>query len=699
MSFFSELKRRNVVRMAGLYLVGAWLLVQVAGTVLPMFGAPEWLPRSLVILLALGFIPSLIFSWAFELTPHGLKRDEDVAPEESIAPQTARRMNRMIIAVLVLALGYFAVDKFVLAPRRAVAPTDSPTAAQRSAVIDNKSIAVLPFENLSADKDNAYFATGMQDEILTRLAGIRDLKVISRSSTEQYASRPPNLKIVAEQLGVATVLEGSVQKAGAAVHINVQLLDARSDSHLWAQSYDRDLKDIFGVQRDVAEKVADALKAHLLPAESVRIASVPTQNPEAHDLYLRANAHFQRAYDQSALASKELPPAIDLYQQALSKDPGFALAAAMLAQAHMRAYWLIPDRSEARLASAKAAADQALALQPDLGEAHVALGTYWYYGHRDYAQALQQLDLARKSLPNSATVELYVGAILRRQGQWSDAIIHMQRAIVLDPRSSLSIDQLAVAYQTLRRYAEADQVFARAVAVTQDPTDEQITQAYNSVVWKGDLAPLRGALGSLSAGSDDYSGNAWSFFQLGWWSRDYPAAVKTAETDTAPNWTGQSNETLPRHLYLAWAYQAAGDNTKAQPLYAGVRTQMQAALQQRPDDPDLHLALGFAAAGLGHKDEAIREGRKATTLMPVSRDAYSGPGYLGYVAQLFVRLGENDQALDTLRQLLAVPSSGVAISPALLKLDPVWDPLRNDPRFQKLIADGEAAQAHNQVKP
>ena len=699
MSFFSELKRRNVVRMAGLYLVGAWLLVQVAGTVLPMFGAPEWLPRSLVILLALGFIPSLIFSWAFELTPHGLKRDEDVAPEESIAPQTARRMNRMIIAVLVLALGYFAVDKFVLAPRRAVAPTDSPTAAQRSAVIDNKSIAVLPFENLSADKDNAYFATGMQDEILTRLAGIRDLKVISRSSTEQYASRPPNLKIVAEQLGVATVLEGSVQKAGAAVHINVQLLDARSDSHLWAQSYDRDLKDIFGVQRDVAEKVADALKAHLLPAESVRIASVPTQNPEAHDLYLRANAHFQRAYDQSALASKELPPAIDLYQQALSKDPGFALAAAMLAQAHMRAYWLIPDRSEARLASAKAAADQALALQPDLGEAHVALGTYWYYGHRDYAQALQQLDLARKSLPNSATVELYVGAILRRQGQWSDAIIHMQRAIVLDPRSSLSIDQLAVAYQTLRRYAEADQVFARAVAVTQDPTDEQITQAYNSVVWKGDLAPLRGALGSLSAGSDDYSGNAWSFFQLGWWSRDYPAAIKTAETDTAPNWTGQSNETLPRHLYLAWAYQAAGDNTKAQPLYAGVRTQMQAALQQRPDDPDLHLALGFAAAGLGHKDEAIREGRKATTLMPVSRDAYSGPGYLGYVAQLFVRLGENDQALDTLRQLLAVPSSGVAISPALLKLDPVWDPLRNDPRFQKLIADGEAAQAHNQVKP
>src|SRR5438128_6446867 len=399
-NLFRELKRRNVIRFAGLYLVGAWLLVQVAGTVLPMFGAPDWLPRSIVILLVIGFVPALIFSWVFELTPQGLKLDEDVRPEESIAPQTGRRMNRMIIAVLVLALAYFVFDKFVLTPRRPAVPNEFRSANSISA----KSIAVLPFENLSADKNNGHFATGMQDEILTRLAGIRDLKVISRSSTEQYGSRPPNLKIVAEQLGVATVLEGSVQKAGAAVHINVQLIDARSDSHLWAQSYDRDLKDVFGVQRDVAEKVADALKAQLMPAESVRIASVPTQNPEAYDLYLRANAHFQRAYDQSALSSKELPPAIDLYQQTLRKDPGFALAAAMLAQAHMRAYWLIPDHSEARLASAKAAADQALALQPDLGEAHVALGTYWYYGHRDYAQALQQLDLARKSLPNNATV-------------------------------------------------------------------------------------------------------------------------------------------------------------------------------------------------------------------------------------------------------------------------------------------------------
>ncbi len=701
MNFLAELKRRNVIRMAGLYLVGAWLIVQVAGTLLPVFDAPPWVMKTLVGMLAVGFIPMLIVSWVFELTPDGIKRDADVSPQESIAPQTARRMDRTIIVVLVFALAYFGFDKFVLAPRREatqITQAVQSSAQQAAKAVNMKSIAVLPFENLSADKDNAYFATGMQDEILTRLAGIHDLKVISRTSTEQYASHPPNLKTVAEQLGVATVLEGSVQRADGKVRINLQLIDARNDSHLWAQNYDRDLKDVFAVQSDVAEKVADALKAQLLPEESARIASVPTQNQEAYDLYLRANAHYQRAYDQVALVPTEMPLAIALYQQALAKDPGFALAAAMLAQAHMRTYWQLPDRSAARLAAAKAAVDQALALQPDLGEAHVALGLYWYYGHRDYSQALQQLDLARKTLPNSASVETYSALIARRQGRWNDAIAGLQRAIVLDPRSSLSIDQLAYAYQSLRRYTEANPVFARAVAVTRDPTDEQIAQGINTALWKGDLAPLRAALASSTAGNDDYSGNASSFFQLGWWSRDYPAAIKAAQTNTAANWSVYSNESFPRQLYLAWAYQAGGDNAKARPLYTGLRSQMQAELLQRPDDADLHLALGFAAAGLGLKDEAIREGRKAVSLMPMNRDAYSAPSYVAYLAQLYVRVGENGEAIDTLQQVLAMPSGGGAISPALLKLDPIWDPLRKDPRFQKLIADGEAAQARTQTK-
>src|SRR5438105_13905483 len=249
MSLVSELKRRNVIRFAGLYLVGAWLLVQVAGTVLPMFGAPDWLPRSIVILLAIGFVPALIFSWVFELTPQGLKRDEDVRPEESIAPQTGRRMDRMIIAVLVLALGYFAFDKFVLAPRRTAPPNESPSAAGA------KSIAVLPFENLSEDKANAYFAEGIQDEILTRLAKVADLKVISRTSTQHFKSAPENLPEIARQLGVAHILEGSVQKSGDAVRVNVQLIKAANDSHLWADTFDRKLTDIFSVESEVAKSI------------------------------------------------------------------------------------------------------------------------------------------------------------------------------------------------------------------------------------------------------------------------------------------------------------------------------------------------------------------------------------------------------------------------------------------------------------
>src|SRR5213080_3809306 len=283
-NFFTELKRRNVIRFAGLYLVGSWLLVQVASTVLPMFGAPEWLPRSVVILLALGFLPALIFSWVFELTPEGLKRDEDVKPEESIAPQTARRMNRTIIAVLLLALAYFAFDKFVLAPRRVAGPHDFPAGASA------KSIAVLPFDNLSDDKSNAYFAEGIQDEILTRLSKIAALKVISRTSTQQYQSKPGNLSEIAKQLGVAHVLEGSVQKSGESVRVNVQLIKAEGDTHLWAESYNRKLDDVFGVEGEVASAIADQLNAKLSGTEQKAVTDKPTQNTAAYDAYLRGLA-------------------------------------------------------------------------------------------------------------------------------------------------------------------------------------------------------------------------------------------------------------------------------------------------------------------------------------------------------------------------------------------------------------------------
>src|SRR5437660_1771160 len=331
-NFFAELKRRNVVRMAGLYLVGAWLLTQVAGTVLPMFGAPDWLPRTVVILLAIGFVPALIFSWVFELTPQGLKRDEDVPPEESIAPQTARRMNRIIIAVLVLALGYFVFDKFVLTPRRAAVPNESKSVNSISA----KSIAVLPFENLSDDKGAAYFADGIQDEILTKLASIADLKVISRTSTARYKSKPEDLRTVSQQLGVATVLEGSVQKAADKVRVNVQLIDARADSHLWAKTYDRDIKDVFAVESEVAQEIADSLQARLSPAEANTVASAPTKDAQAYDLFLKGE--FEQRVANSNFRPESFDQAARWFKEAIARDPNFGLSIAPLAMCQLRPY-------------------------------------------------------------------------------------------------------------------------------------------------------------------------------------------------------------------------------------------------------------------------------------------------------------------------------------------------------------------------
>src|SRR5712664_937657 len=359
-SFFAELKRRNVIRFAGLYLVGSWLLVQVASTVLPMFGAPDLLPRSIVILLAIGFLPALIFSWVFELTPEGLKRDEDVSPEESIAPQTARRMNRTIIAVLMLALAYFAFDKFVLAPRRAAAPNDLLSA------ISAKSIAVLPFENLSEEKGNAFFAEGVQDEILTRLAKVADLKVISRTSTQHFKSAPDNLPQIAKQLGVAHILEGSVQKANNQVRVNVQLINALTDAHLWADTYDRKLTDIFAVESEIAKTIAETLRARLTGSEKSLITKAPTANPEAYELYLKGRFFWNKRNGD------DLRKAIDYFNQAIAKDPNYALAYVGVADS----YLLLPSYGAVSpvdsVPPAQAALKKALELDDSLAEAHAS---------------------------------------------------------------------------------------------------------------------------------------------------------------------------------------------------------------------------------------------------------------------------------------------------------------------------------------
>jgi adenylate cyclase len=443
-NFFAELKRRNVVRMAGLYLVGAWLLTQIASTVLPMFGAPDWLPRSIVSLLAIGFVPALIFSWVFELTPQGLKRDEDVPPEESIAPQTGRRMNRMIIAVLVLALGYFAFDKFVLAPRRVSSPNDS------SSAINAKSIAVLPFENLSEDKANAYFAEGMQDEILTRLAKIADLKVISRTSTQHFKSSPDNLPQIARQLGVAHILEGSVQKAGDAVRVNVQLINATSDAHLWADTFDRKLTDIFAVESEIAKTIADTLRAKLSSSAEHVLASRPTDNPEAHELYLKGRYFWNRR------TGANLQKAVGYFEQAIEKDPKYAVAYSGLADCHvlLPVYPELGSYPRDEMPKALAAAHKAVELDETLAEAHTSLARA-LASDLQLLAAMSEFKRAIELNPSYATAHQWFGECLQSQGRLEEALAELRRAQALDPLSLVNNALVGFALDTVGKSNEA----------------------------------------------------------------------------------------------------------------------------------------------------------------------------------------------------------------------------------------------------
>ena len=673
--FIQRLRRRKLVQWSLAYVAGAFTLIQVMDIVAQRFGWPEVAERVAIVALTVGFFAALVLAWY-----HGERGAQRVSGTE------------VVILALLLAIGGGFLwrvaagsrDTDAAAVREASPAANARNSASDAIAIPAKSIAVLPFENFSDDKSNAYFASGMRDEILTRLAGIGDLKVISRTSTEHYASHPEDLKTVGRQLGVAAVLEGSVQRAGDRVHITLQLIDTQTDGHLWADSYDRELKDIFAVERDVAEQVATVLKAKLLPEEIAQVGAVATRNPEAHDLYLRGKVYFNRATDQFALTATEMPQAIALFEQARTKDPGFALADADLATAHMNMYWFAPDRSAARLAAAKSAAEQALAIQPGLAEAHYALALYDYWGFREYAKAIQHLDIARKAQPNNAEFVLMNASIARRQAHWEQAISGYREAASLNPRASIPHFLLGEIYLQLRRFAESEKAQTHSIELASDPGAARVRHAETLLYWKGDLATLRAALESLTPGSDAYTGNVSWLFRLHWWSRDYAAAIRVAESNTADDWTEAGNLVLPRMLFFAQARAAAGDAAKARDLYTQVRESTQAALRAAPQSPDLHATLGLASAGLGLTDEAIAEGRKGAALMPANLDAFTGPVYLHKLAQICARVGANDVAIEALQQLFAMPA-GHVVTPAILNLDPVWDPLRKDPRFQKLI--------------
>ena len=481
-NFFAELKRRNVYKVAVAYAVVAWLLIQLASILFPTFEAPGWVMKVFIAVVALGFPIALILAWAFELTPEGLKRTEEVPSGESIARSTGRKLDFAIIGVLVLAVALLLFDRFRSKPQRG-----DPGEIQ-------KSIAVLPFENLSRDPDNAYFATGVQDEILTRLAKVSELKVISRTSTQQYQSKPGNVAEIAKQLGVAHILEGSVQRATDSVRVNVQLIKADTDAHLWAETYDGKLSEIFKVQSDIALRVAAELEAKLTGRERNEIGAIPTKNEAAYEAYLRGIAL------DSAQTAEETEESRASFRRAVELDPNFALAWAALTNRESFRYFS-DNRTPEQLARAQHAMEMTLKLAPDASESHVAAGSFYYYCPQDFDRALEWFAKARARAPNSASALMLSGAVKRRQGKVDESIELMKQAGNFDPRHNDIWMNLGRSYRGQRKFAQAHAMFDHALTIA-PRTTTIVAEKAEVYMAAGDLDNAERVLGSTASGGD-----------------------------------------------------------------------------------------------------------------------------------------------------------------------------------------------------
>ena len=675
--FFGELKRRNVYKVAVAYAVVGWLLIQVATQVFPFLEIPNWMIRLVILLTAFGFPVALIIAWAFELTPEGIKRTE--------AADAARQHSRggvwigVVVVAATLSLGLFFLGRYS-AGRATPQVTEAPTA-----VNPQKSIAVLPFENLSEEKANAFFADGVQDEILTDLSKIADLKVISRSSVMHYRSGlERNPRKIGEELGVAHVLEGSVQRAGNRIRVNAQLIDARNDTHLWAQTYDRDLSDVFAIQSEIAKTIADQLQAKLSPQEKSAIQRPPTSDIAAFDLYTRARNLWLTAWGSST-GKDDLLQAADLLNQAVARDPSFFDAWCQLAVTEVTIYFLDWDHTPVRLTKAEVAVQTAARLRPDAGETHLALGRMRYFGYLDYKGALAELELARRSIPNDPWVVLLKGYIERRQGRWDESIRDQQRGTELDPRNTLALQQLATTYEAMRRYADAKAVLARALAF--DPNDA-ITRAYHAFVdfeWKADTRPLQQVIASIRATNAAAVPTIATFWLLCALAERDAVAARDALMASGANPINGISENI--HFSQAFMEgliaRSMHDEEKARAAFTTARTQQEKTIQAQADYAPAVCMLGLIDAALGQKEEALREGQRAVDLLPLEKDAFGGMEIVKYFSVTAAWAGNKDLAC---RQLVIATSQPSALSYGQLKLLPFWDALHSDPRFEKIVA-------------
>ena len=654
--FFEEVRRRKVYRVAAAYVIAAGFIIQISSAVFPAWELPSWAFRSVVVFLLIGFPLSLILAWAYDRHSAGNSRHARI-------PRTHRRRN--LIMLIAIGVIVSAVAGFFLFPRVSWRTVE-------------KSIAVLPFQSLSDEKENAYFADGMQDDILTNLSKISDLKVISRMSVMSYrGDAVRNAREIGKALGVATLLEGSVRRVGNRVRVSVQLINANSDEHIWAEDYDRDLTDVFAIQTDLAKKIASALQAKLSPNEKARLDHRPTQNPDAYLLFVQAHDY---ATQRDMFRDTSLK-AVPLFEEAIKLDPNFALAFAGLSLVESWIYHSF-DPTPGRREKARRNAEEALRLQPDLPEGHLALGFSYYYGDRDYERALAEFEIARRGLPNESQAYLAIGAIQRRQGKWAESTANLEKAAALDPKNTNVLMNLVFSYMAQRDFETADKILDRVIAASPQSLQARGLKGFIAAQWKGDLSAAEKVFSSISPETDPDGVMTMARVWLLILERKFPEALEVVQQFRGEALFNTTTAPCPKAFLEGQIYRLQGDEAKARTAFEQARVVSDQLLRAAPADAARHGQHGLILAALGQKQEAIAEGKRAVELLPESQDAYDGPQITAALAQIYAWTGEFDEAFRLLDHLLAVPNG---LTAPMFKLDPAWDPLRKDPRFQALI--------------
>ena len=664
-NFFGELKRRNVYKVAVAYLVGGWALSQGIAQLLPVFDVPTWAIRLLVVLIIIGFPIALIFAWAYEITPEGIKRAEHVDVHK---PHTIH--GPWIYIALLGAASLFLLGRYT-APNR-IGSSDG-----------RKSIAVLPFATLSDDRDDTYFADGVQDQILTNLSRVSDLKVISHTSVRQYKTGAErNLREIGQQLGVAYIMEGSVQRSRDHLRINAELIDARTDTHVWAETYDRPAADLFAIQSELAQKIVAQLKAKLSPRQKAQIEERPTQDLQAFEVYLQAKTTVD-SYINATDVRAALIQALKSLDEAIKQDPNFVSAYCYIARANALLYFFDLDPTADRISMAEAAVNNALRLRPDSSEAHFARADFLFRCRRDYDRALEEIAIARPGLPNSSPFFILSGYINRRRNHFSEAERDFSTAFAIDPRNPNAYNLLADTYVLERRLPDAVHVYDNVLAACETVPIVWFRRNSSVLYGSGDSKPLRDILAAypdMEIAGGQTPARAWMSMLDG----DFARAEKYfTDSPRADFQDIDFSFYFPKSWYIGMIARAKGDEAKATAAFRECRDILAQRLVVKPEHARTIAVLAQVDANLGQKDLAVKEAQHAIDLMPVSKDIYDGALVLEGLAQVYTWSGDRDHAVEVLQKLLAMPGY---TNYGRLKLHPLWAPLRGDPRFDRMVA-------------